>query len=116
MKNYLRTLKPIDFPSTFRFIGFIAFILYMSIVFGMGVWAYGVIYPDSILTNEVVQIVVSLVLGILFTLTVDFTLGVGRRYSDINDKWWRNSLILIPLWISLWILSFWPVISKFHFN
>jgi hypothetical protein len=115
MREYLQTFKPVDFGSGARLFGFIFFTSIMAVVFYMGTgWVLPEIHPDVwIFTTDIFQFGVPIILSLLYFLSMDFTVGLGRKYEG---RGLRNLAILLPLWILLWLVSFWPIASKLTFN
>lgn len=108
IKSYLLTFKPNSFGNKMRLIFSILFTMCM-------IWFFWALYITTgyhndieLLKNNFFIIPLSVVMSILFYLSVDNTGGFGRDY--INKKGWRNFIIIYPFWIAYftlhWLLFF----------
>lgn len=101
IKFYLLTFKPNNFANRARLIVSALFTICMIWFFWAMYMVTGYHNEIEILKNNLFVVPFSIVMGILFYLSVDNTGGFGRDY--INKTGWRNFVIIFPLWVAYFV-------------
>jgi hypothetical protein len=94
IKEYLKTFKPVDFPSNARLVGSIIFILCIYLLFFVTYFNIGLINGFPLFVNMFYLIPLCFIISVLLFLAIDNTMGFGRNYSQRGEK---NFWIFLPL-------------------
>lgn len=102
IKSYLSTFKTNNFANRARLIASVIFTICMIWFFWSMYIVAGYHNDIEILKDNLFVVPISIVMGILFYLSVDNTGGFGRNY--LNKRGWRNFLIIYPFWIVYFVI------------
>jgi len=97
MRNYLRTFKPTDTESTMRLSSSVVFLICLWLIIGISFGYTGMSNLNSSL--------LSLVMSTAIFLSMDNTVGFGRKYEATKKEYVISLLILVGV-ISIWIYVF----------